>query len=74
MQTAPVMPPPRPPRGGNLAMASDDWHENPNAGRRAKWFRYGRMLAKFVVLLLFAIAVGQLGLVLFQIVRLGLFS
>jgi hypothetical protein len=55
-------------------MASDDWHENPNAGRRAKWFRYGRMLAKFVVLLLFAIAVGQLGLVLFQIVRLGLFS
>jgi len=51
-----------------------DWHENPNAGRWAKWLRYSRMLAKFVVLILFAIAIGQLGLILFQIVRLGLFS
>jgi hypothetical protein len=55
-------------------MGSYDWHDNPNAGRGAKWFRYGRMLAKFTVLVLFAIAVGQLGLILFQIVRLGLFS
>jgi len=55
-------------------MGSHDWHDNPNAGRRAKWFRYGQMLAKFVVLVLLAIAVGQLGIILFQIVRLGLFS
>jgi hypothetical protein len=47
-----------------------DWHDNPNAGRRAKLLRYGRMFAKFVVLGLLAIAVGQLGLILFQIVRL----
>jgi len=51
-----------------------DWHDNPNAGRRAKWFRRGRMLAKFVVLMLFVIAIGQLGLILFQAARLGLFS
>lgn len=74
MKTAPMSPPPRPPRDGNVTMGFYDWHDNPNAGRSAKWFRYGRMLAKFVVLILFAIAIGQLGLILFQIVRLGLFS
>ena len=55
-------------------MAAGDWHDSPNAGSSAKWRRYGRMLAKFVVLVLFVIAIGQLGLILFQIVRLGLFS
>ena len=51
-----------------------DWHDNPNAGRGATLLRYGRVFAKFVVLVLLAIAVGQLGLILFQTVRLGLFS
>ena len=74
MKTAPLMPPPRPPRDGNIASAAVDWHDDPNAGRQAKRRRYGRMLAKFVVLVLLAMAVGQLGLILFQIVRLGLFS
>ena len=74
MKTAPVMPPPRPPRDGNIASAAGDWHDDPNSWHRAKRLCYGRMLAKFVVLVLFAIAVGQLGLILFQIVRLGLFS
>ena len=73
MKTAPAMPPPRPPRDGNVATGSYDWHDNPNAGRRAKWLRLGRMLAKFLVLALLAIAVSQLGLILFQIVRLEFF-
>ena len=51
-----------------------DWHDNPNAGRGATLLRYGRMLLKILVLILFAIAVGQLGLILFQIVRLQFFS
>jgi hypothetical protein len=55
-------------------MGCYDWHDNPDAGHGAKWLRLGRMLAKFVVLVLFAIAVGQLGLILFQIVRLRFFS
>jgi hypothetical protein len=55
-------------------MGFADWHNNPNAGRTAKWSRYSLMLAKFLVILLFAIALGQLGLIVFQTVRLGLFS
>jgi len=55
-------------------MGFHDWHDNPNAGRGATWLLYGRMLAKFVVLVLLTIAVGQLGLILFRIVRLGLLS
>ena len=55
-------------------MGCYDWHENPNAGRMAKLLRWGRRLAKFVVLVLFAIAVGQLGLILVQIVRVQFFS
>jgi len=51
-----------------------DWHDNPNAGRRAILARYARMFWKFVVLVLLAIAVGQLALVLFQIVRLQFVS
>lgn len=74
MKTAPLMPPPRPPRGGNFATDSGDWHDNPNASFGERWLRYGRMLAKFLVLVLFAIAVGQLGLILVQIVRLRFFS
>ena len=55
-------------------MGFSDWHENPNAGRMAKLLRYGRMFAKLIVLVLFAIAVGQLGLILFRIVRLQFVS
>jgi hypothetical protein len=36
--------------------------------------RYWRMLLKFVVLGLLALALGQLGFILFQIVRLQFFS
>ena len=74
MNTAPVMPPPRPSRDGNVATGFHDWHDNPNAGRPAKLRRYGRMFAKFLVLVLFAIAVGQLGLILIQTVHLQFFS
>ncbi|TAK92802.1 MAG: hypothetical protein EPO07_19040 [Verrucomicrobia bacterium] len=74
MKTAPVMPPPRPPRDGDVVMGFHDWNENPNAGRWAKWRRFGRMLLKFLVLILFAIAVGQLALIVFQIVRLQFVS
>lgn len=70
MKTAPVSPPPRPPRNGNITMGYHDWSNNPNSRGRAIFLRYGRMLLKFVVLVLLAIAVGQLALVLFQIVRL----
>ena len=55
-------------------MGSHDWHDNPNTGRISKLLLYGRMFAKFIVLALFAFGVGQLGFILFQIVRLGLFS
>ena len=55
-------------------MGFHDWHGNPNAGRMSKLLLYGRVFAKFIVLALFAFAVGQLGFFLFQIVRLGLFS
>ena len=55
-------------------MDSGDWQGEPNAGFGARWLRYGRMLAKFLVLVLFAIAVGQLALILVQIVRLQFFS
>lgn len=51
-----------------------DWHDDPTAGHGTKRLRYVRAFAKFIVLVLFAIAVGQLGLILVQIVRLGLFS
>lgn len=74
MKTAPVMPPPRPPRDGNVTMGFSDWHDNPNAGRTAKLFRYGLMLAKVLVLVLFVIALGQLGLILIQLARLQFFS
>jgi hypothetical protein len=54
-------------------MGAYDWHDNPNAGR-AILLRYARMFLKVCVLLLLATAVGQLAVVLIQIVRLGLFS
>ena len=73
MKPATLMPPPRPPRGGNTAMGAYDWHDNPNAGR-AILLRYVRMFLNVCVLLLLATAVGQLAVVLIQIVRLGLFS
>ena len=50
-----------------------DWHDNPNAGRSAKWLLYGRVFLKFFVLLLLAVAVSQLGLIVFNIVRLQFF-
>ena len=74
MRTAPVMPPPRPPRDRNMATGAHDWHDNPYGGFRARYRRYGRMLAKLVVLVMFAVAVGQLALILFETVRLYFFS
>ena len=71
MKTAPVMPPPRPPRDGNIAMGAYDWHDNPNAGKRARWYRFGLMSLKFLVFLLLAFAIGQLALIVFNIVRLA---
>ena len=55
-------------------MGAYDWHDNPNAGGRVILLRYARMFLKACVLLLLATAVGQLAVVLIQIVRLGLFS
>jgi hypothetical protein len=74
MKTVPVMPPPRPPRAGNVLAGADDWHNNPNAGWRARWFRFGLMGLKILVFLLLAVALGQLALILFSIVRLQFFS
>ena len=74
MKPAPAMPPPRPPRDGNINPGFYDWHDNPNAGCGAKLLLYGRMFLKFLVFILFAVAVGQLGLIVFQIVRLQFFS
>jgi len=73
MQTMPVMPPPRPPRDGNIATGSYDWHDNPNMGRWAKLLFLGRMFAKLLVFGLLAIALSQMGLILFKIVRLQFF-
>jgi hypothetical protein len=74
MKTAPVSPPPRPPRNGNVTLGSYDWHNNPNSKGGAIFHRWGRMFLKLVVVGLLAIAVGQLALVLFQIVRLQFVS
>ena len=74
MKTAPVMPPPRPPRDGNVLAGSHDWHDNPNAGGRARWYRFGLMSLKFLVFLLLAFAIGQLALIVFNIVRLQFLS
>lgn len=74
MQTAPVMPPPRPPRDGNVLAGSYDWHDNPNAGWRARWSRMGLIGVKYFVFLLLAVAVGQLAFIIFQTVRLQLFA
>lgn len=68
------MPPPRPPRGGNVLADSCDWYNNPNAGWRARWYCYGLMGLKLFVFLLLAVAIGQLALIIFQAVRLQLFS
>jgi hypothetical protein len=74
MKTAPVMPPPRPPRDGNILASNYDWHNDPNAGRHARWHRFGLMALKFFVFLLLAVAIGQLTLIIFQTVRLQFFS
>jgi len=74
MKTAPLMPPPRPPRTGNIATGFYEWHNNPNAGGRARLLRYALMGLKVLVLLLLAVALGQLALVIFNIVRLGFFA
>ena len=74
MKTAPLMPPPRPPRTGDIGLGSHDWHDDPNSRGGAMFRRSWRMLFKFVVIALLAVAVGQLALVLFQIVRLRFFS
>ena len=74
MQTAPVSPPPRPPRDGNVTMGSHDWRNDPNPKGGAMFHRWGRMALKLVVLILLVIAVGQLALVLIQLVRLQFVS
>ena len=55
-------------------MGFSDWHNPPPAGSRGFFRRWFAMFAKVAVLALFAVGVGQLGLILFQIVRLRLFS
>ena len=74
MKTAPVMPPPRPPRKGNITMGFYDWHGHPGGRLRFLFWRYGRMALKVLVLALLAVAAGQLGLIVFQTVRLWFFS
>jgi hypothetical protein len=73
MKTAPLMPPPRPPRDGNVASGLNDWHDDPNSRGGAMFLRGWRMLLKFVVVALLAVGVGQLALILFQTVRWGFF-
>jgi hypothetical protein len=74
MKTAPVMPPPRPPSNGNITMGFHEWHGKPGGRFGFLFARYGRMLLKLLVLGLLAVAVGQLGLIVFQTVRLWFFS
>jgi hypothetical protein len=73
MKTAPLSPPPRPPRTGNSTSGFYEWHGGPNPGSRQPrhWWH---MFLKFVVLVLFAMAAGQLALIIFQTVRLWFFS
>ena len=74
MKTAPVMPPPRPPRNGNITMGFHEWHGHPGGRFGFLFARYGRMVLKALVLGLLAVAVGQLGYIVFQTVRLWFFS
>lgn len=55
-------------------MGSYDWHDNPKGGRWAKLISLGRILAKLLVFALLAVALSQLGLILFKIVHLEFFS
>ena len=73
MNTATLSPPPRPPRDGNTPrLAGPD--DGGNFGRHLKLSHWFRGLLKAAVLLLFALAAGQLLFILFRTVRLWFFS
>jgi hypothetical protein len=55
-------------------MGFHEWHGKPGGRFGFLFARYGRMLLKLLVLGLLAVAVGQLGLIVFQTVRLWFFS
>ena len=74
MKTATLWPPPRPPRGGNFTGSLGEPDGSGQPGRHAPVLRWCRMVLKFLVLVLFAMAVAQLAFVLFQTVRLWFFS
>jgi hypothetical protein len=70
MKTATLCPPPCPPKGGRSTgnLGEPDGGSGRYGGR--PWWR---MILKFAVLVLFAVAAGQLVLILFQTVRLWFF-
>jgi hypothetical protein len=72
MKTAPAIPPPRPPKSGNVA-GGDDWPNNPN-WRRAKWLRFGQIILKVLVVVTLAVALSKLAAALFQFVRIRFFA
>jgi hypothetical protein len=71
MKTATFSPPPRPPKGGRSTgnLGEPDGGSG-IYGRRPWW----RMILKFAVLVLFAVAACQLVLIFFQTVRLRFFA
>ena len=74
MKTTTLSPPPPPPRGGNFAGGLGEPDGGGKSGRHTRILRWFRMSMKFVVVILFAMAVMQLGFILFQTVRLWFFS
>jgi hypothetical protein len=74
MKTATLSAPPRPPRGGNFIGGLGEPGGGGKSGRHANVLYWCRMVLKFLVLLLFAVATAQLVFILFQTVRLWFFS
>jgi hypothetical protein len=74
MKTAALSPPPRPPRDGKFGGSLGEPDGGRKFGRHAGILRWFRRSLKFVVVVLFAVAVLQLVFILFQTVRLWFFS
>jgi hypothetical protein len=71
VKTATLSPPPRPPKNGRC---TSNLGEPGGGGGKFGGRPWWRMFLKFAVLLLFAVAAGQLAFILFQTVRLWFFS
>jgi len=70
VKTAPLSPPPRPPKNGRCASNLGEPGGGGKFGGRPWW----RTFLKFTVPVLFVVAAGQLAFILFQTMRLWFFS